>query len=382
MAEEKQCGEIFRTGRAWIELDRKALHHNVKILRSLLSDGCELMPAVKANAYGHGAVLISRELNAVGVRAFCVASVLEGVELRRNGIEGEILILSYTHPEQFHYLYRYHLTQTVIDYSYAQVLKRYGKKIKVHIKIDTGMHRLGERCERIDDIRRIFQCGNLKIEGIFTHLCAVDTTSLEDKAFTMAQERNLYYVVKQLKEWGYICPKIHLLSSYGLLNYPNFGGDYARIGIALYGTLSTHTDTENCAVPLKPVLSVKARVASVKELFKGEKAGYGLQFVADQNSRIAILTIGYADGIPRSLSNGVGNVLINGYEAPIIGRICMDQTLVDITNIPDVKAGDVAVVIGKSGNAEITVCDLAEQTGTISNEILSRLGERLERQMI
>lgn len=373
--------KAFQKGRAWIELDRAALRHNVEVFQALLPEGCELMPAVKANAYGHGAVTISHELNRLGVRAFCVASVMEGLELRRNGIHGEILILGYTHPEQFHYLRRYHLTQTVIDRAYAEILNKYGKKIRAHIAVDTGMHRLGERSERIDDIVGIFQYCNLKIEGIYTHLCADDTTAPRDKTFTMEQGRAFYNVVSQLRERGYVCPKIHLQASYGVLNYPELGGDYARIGIALYGVLSTRDDTENCPVPLNPVLSVKARVASVKDLYKGEAAGYGLQFVADQDTRIAVLTIGYADGIPRSLSCGIGNVLIHGCKVPIVGRICMDQMLVDISGVPDVKAGDVAVIIGQSGDEKITACDLAEQTETISNEILSRLGERLERKI-
>lgn len=372
----------FCRGRAWIELDRDALRRNVETLRTLLPDGCELMPAVKANAYGHGAVMISRELNRLGVKAFCVASAAEGVGLRQNGVRGEILVLGYTHPEQFPLLRRYRLTQTVVDFHYAEVLNRYGKKIKVHIAIDTGMHRLGERCENIDDICKIFRFCNLKVEGIYTHLCADDTMSPEDRAFTLAQGRAFYHVVSQLKDRGFAPPKAHLLASYGVLNYPQLGGDYARVGIALYGVLSTRADAERCAVPLCPVLSVKARVAAVKDLFKGEAAGYGLQFVAPHNSRVAVLAIGYADGLPRALSCGVGKVLINGCEAPIIGRICMDQTLVDVSGIPGVKTGDVAVIIGRSGGSEITACDLAEQAGTISNEILSRLGERLEREMV
>ena len=372
----------FQRGRAWIELDRNALRHNVRVLRSLLPDGCELMPVVKAEAYGHGAVLISRELNATGVKAFCVASVPEGVELRNNGIKGDILVLGYTHPEQFPLLRRYRLMQTVIDYSYAETLNSYGKKIRVHIGIDTGMHRLGERYENIEELCRMFRMKNLKIDGIFTHLCADDMTTPAGKAFTEAQGRAFHDVIAKLKERGFLCPKIHIQASYGVLNYPELSGDYARIGIALYGTLSTRADTESCAVPLEPVLSVKARIATVKDLYRGETAGYGLQFVAKQNMKIAALAIGYADGLPRSLSGGVGKVLINGYEAPIIGRICMDQTLIDVTAIPDVQAGDIAVVIGRSGDRRITACDIAEEAGTITNETLSRLGGRLERQMV
>ena len=155
-----------------------------------------------------------------------------------------------------------------------------------------------------------------------------------------------------------------------------------QVGIALYGMLSSRQDEENCSIPLFPVLSVQARVSSVRDLYKGEGAGYGLRYVAKENRQIAVLSIGYADGIPRSLSNGHGRVLINGQFAPIIGNICMDQMLVDVTDIKEVKQGDIAVLIGKSGDLEITAYDLAEQTESITNEILSRLGARLERILI
>lgn len=372
----------FCQSRAWIELNRDALRHNVGVLQELLPDGCELMPAVKANAYGHGAILISQELNRLGVNAFCVASVEEGAELRKNGVCGEILVLGYTHKKQLPLLNRYDLTQTVIDLPYAEVLNEYGGKIKVHIAVDTGMHRLGEPCENIENICEMFRFHNLKFEGIYTHLCADETDSPEDRAFTLAQGQAFYHVISQLKACGCIFPKAHLLASYGLINYPDLGGDYARVGIALYGMLGNRNDTERCALPLQPVLSIKARLATVKALRKGETAGYGLQFVAKEDSRIAVLAIGYADGLPRALSCGIGKVLINGCKAPIIGRICMDQTLVDVSAISDAKVGDIAVIIGRSGNFEITACDLAEETGTISNEILSRFGERLQREII
>ncbi len=371
----------FHRGRAWIELDRDALRHNVGVLQKLLPSGCELMPAVKANAYGHGAVLISRELSRLGIKAFCVATVQEGVELRENGIAGEILILGYTHPKLFPLLVQYDLTQTVIDLPYAEALDKYGQRVKVHIAVDTGMRRLGEPCENIDNIYKMFSLRSLQIEGLYTHLCADDTDSPADRAFTMEQERAFGKVVSQLGERGFGSPKTHVLASYGLINYPKFGGDYARVGIALYGVLSTGTDRERCALPLRPVLSVKARVTALKALRKGDAAGYGLQFVADRDTRIAILGIGYADGVPRALSCGVGNVLIRGRKVPIVGRICMDQMMADVSDIPEVNAGDAAVIIGRSEADEITACDLAAQTGTISNEILSRLGERLQREM-
>lgn len=367
--------------RAWIELDRNALRHNVEVLRSALPKECRLMPAVKADAYGHGAVPVARELNRLGVDAFCVACASEGVQLRRARVKGEILVLGYTHPAQFALLSRFHLTQTVIDLDYARALNGFGQKLHVHIGVDTGMHRLGERSEHIDRICEIFRLENLIVDGLFTHLCAADTASPRDQEYTYTQARAFYCVAAELKKRGFPCPKLHLQSSYGVLNYPELAEDYARVGIALYGVLSTGADTQRLGADLRPVLSLKARVASVRPLYAGESAGYGLAFTADTDRTIAAVAIGYADGLPRALSCGVGSVLINGHRAPVIGRICMDQTLVDVTDIPGVRAGDTAVLIGASGGESISVCDLAGQAGTITNELLSRLGARLERIM-
>lgn len=373
---------MFCKDRAWIELDREALRHNAEMLRSRLPEECRLMPAVKADAYGHGAVLISKELNRVGVDSFCVACVSEGVELRREGITGEILILGFTHPKEFPLLQRYHLTQTVLDYPYAVKLNRYGKKIHVHIGIDTGMHRLGERSENIDRICEIFQMENLAVDGIFTHLCTADSFEWKEKEFVRVQAEKFYRMIDQIKERGYECPKIHMQSSYGVLNYPELAGNYARVGIALYGVLSTEEDSEKWKECLHPVLSLKTRVAAIKDLYAGESAGYGMQFTAQRDMKIAVLSIGYADGVPRALSNGVGEVLIGGRRASIVGRICMDQMIVDISEISGVKPGDVAVVIGRYGEEEITAGELAGWDGTITNEILSRLGGRLKRVVV
>ncbi len=372
----------YKKGRAWIEVSRKNLKYNVDALQSLLPPGCRLMPVLKANAYGHGAPMLAEELNAYGIKSFCVATASEAAELRKNGIKGELLILGYTHPEQFGLLSRYRLTQTVVDASYAKTLNAYGKKINVHIKIDTGMHRLGEHWEKTDEICRIFQCRNLVIKGIYTHLSADDALTPRERAFTEAQGQAFRETVKKLEQRGFHCPSKHLQASYGILNYPELTGDYARIGIALYGMLSSRGDEKNIPIRLRPVLTVKARVAAVKDLHCGEAAGYGFGYVAAEERKIAVLAIGYADGLPRPLSCGIGQVLLKGRKAPIIGYICMDQTIVDITDIPDVKQGDTAYIIGKAGNSQITAYDLAEQTGTITNEILSRLGGRLERILV
>lgn len=371
------------TSRAWIELDLDALRQNVALLQKCVPDGCRLMPAVKANAYGHGAIPIARELNRLGIDCFCVACAAEGIELRRAGITGEILILGYTHPTEFPLLRRYRLTQTVTDYAYAEKIQQSGIRLHVHIAVDTGMHRLGIRCEDIEQIAAVYQMKNLLVDGIFTHLSACDSAAPDCHAFTESQILAFRQVVKALSQEGISCKGIHLLSSYGMLNYPEAAESYVRPGIALYGLFSTEDDTRNLheLCPLKPVLSLKARVASVRALYAGESVGYGLAFTADHDMQVAVLSIGYADGLPRELSCGNGSVLIGGQRAPIVGRICMDQTLIDVSQLSDVKQGDTAVLIGVSGSERITAGELAGKCHTIANELLSRLGSRLERIM-
>ena len=369
----------FERDRAWIELDMAALEHNVRTLQGLLPGNCQLMPAVKAEGYGHGAVLISKELNRLGVKAFGVASVPEGIQLRKAGVKGEILVLGYTHPRQFDLLRRYKLTQTVVDMPFAEELYKYGKTLHVHIAVDTGMHRIGIKYDQVDEISRIFEWKKLKVDGMFTHLCVSDSDEERRVEFTNAQGEAFFQLVELLKERGHECPKKHLVASNGVLNYPEFAGDYARVGIALYGVRSESEDMDRAGVTLKPVLSLKARVASVRELQAGEAAGYGLAFVAKRPTKLATITIGYADGLSRLLSGGRGSVLIRGHRVPIAGRVCMDQTLVDVTGIPDVQQGDIAVLIGRSGSEVLTAYDMAEAAGTITNEIFTSLGARLTR---
>lgn len=366
-------------GRAWIELDRQALAKNVAFLTSLLPKGCQLMPAVKADAYGHGARLIAAELNRLGIHVFCVACLSEGISLREAGVQGDILILGYTAPEDFPLLARCHLSQTIVDFPYARQLAASGLRLSVHLAVDTGMHRLGIRCKNSEEILSIFKMKNLSIEGMFTHLSASDSAEPEKTAFTESQIQAFYNVVSMLQEQGIDCPKLHLLSSYGLLNYPRAATDYVRAGIALYGVPSALSDSPHFPGELSPVLSLKALVTSVRTLYAGESAGYGPAFTASENMRIATLSIGYGDGYPRELSCGRGYVLLHGCKAPVLGRICMDQTLIDVSNIPQTQAGDTATLIGACGSCEITVQELAAQCGTISNELLSRLGPRLKR---
>lgn len=371
----------WKRSRAWIDLNMDNLRKNIKFFRRIISDDCLLMPAVKANAYGHGVFPVVQVLREEGISNFCVASVSEGIELRNHGVQGEILILGYTAAELFTELEHYDLTQTVVDASYAEILARSGRKLKVHVGVDTGMHRLGEDWNHTGGIAGVWEHGNLSVTGVFSHLCASDGISSEETAFTREQIRRFDEIVRKLRHRGISGFQTHLQGSYGILNYPECNYSCVRPGIALYGVLSKEEDLTRIPFMAKPVLSLKTRVELVKELNAGERAGYGLAFTAGKQSRIAVLSIGYADGIPRELS-GKGYVLIHGEKAPIVGRICMDQMFVDITGLKcaeHVKMHDEAVLIGNSGEQTITAERFAAFTGTISNEVLSRLGERLER---
>lgn len=384
---------MHETDRAWISIDKENLLHNVKELRRLSGAGCALMPAVKANAYGHGDVLVCRILQDAGIRDYCVASVDEGIRLRQAGISGQILILGYTHPDGFAELMHYRLTQTAVDLDCAGRLSVYAGKVNcgrtagnrdtiaVHVGVDTGMHRLGIPYDRTDLIEKVWGLPDLRVTGLFSHLCVSDGLTDAEEKYTREQIQRFDQAADYLHKKSIRGFKCHIQGSYGLLNYPEYSYDLSRPGIALYGCLSSADDRVRAAVSLKPVLSLKARAASIKELPAGESAGYGLTYTADSTRRIAIVSAGYADGIPRSLSN-CGTALVRGQKVPIIGRICMDQLTLDVTDVPEILPDDEVVFIGSSGKYRLTAENMAEKTGTITNEILSRLGSRLHRAVI
>lgn len=370
------------TDRAWIELDLKNLEHNLNQLRGVMPDGCEMMAVVKAEAYGHGATRISTHLQQLGVKAFAVATLDEAIRLRRSGITGEILILGYTCPSRAEELSRFNLIQTLTDAEHAAEMARQGSDIRAHLKIDTGMHRLGFDAEDFASIRNAFFLPHMCIEGIYTHLSVSDSLDEADMEFTRAQTERFLKLLRGLESAGIPTPKTHVQSSYGLLNYPQLKCDYARIGIALYGAYSSPGDETVLRPALRPVLSLKSRVASLRWVREGEQLGYGRTFTAQRDTRAALIPIGYADGVPRTLSCGRGYVLIHGQYAPIIGRVCMDQMTVDVTDIPDAAVGMTATLIGADGDRAITAAQMAGAAGTIANELLSRLGQRLGVQMI
>lgn len=363
-----------RRDRAWAEINLTNLVHNARVLKMALPPACDIMAVVKANAYGHGDITVSKTLAREGINVFAVATLDEGVNLRKNGIRGEILILGYTDPKRADELSRYGLIQTITDAQYAGELNGSGRTVKAHIKVDTGMHRLGESYENTAMIAQIFGYAHLSIGGIYTHLCAADGAGEGDRDFTALQIQRFNNSLGGLKSKGITSPKTHILSSSGVLSRCDVKCDYARIGLALYGA----SGTVRYDIDIKPVLSLKARVSHLSRVAAGESVGYNRAFTAKRDTLIAVIAIGYADGIPRSLS-GRGEVLIRGRRAPIAGLICMDQLMADVTDIANVKSGDVATLIGSDGGECITADEMSLKAGTIPNELFSRLGSRIER---
>lgn len=362
--------------RAYIELNLANLTHNVSVLKAALPANAELMGVVKREAYGHGSYAVATHLEKTGVKAFAVATIDEGIALRRYGIRGEILILGFTDVRRAKELKTYRLSQTLIDFPYAEKLNRQKIPVSVHIAIDSGMHRLGLDTDDLANVQKLFQMKHLHIQGIFTHLCCADSRKPEDISFTRKQIRSFYGLISQMETAGLPIPKIHLQSSYGLLNYPDLPCDYVRAGISLYGVSSSPDDRTLLQPKLRPVLALKAKVVLIREISRGETVGYNRTFRAERNSRIAILPIGYGDGLPRNLS-GKAMVQISTHLLPVIGRICMDQLAIDLTGADDVSVGDTAILIDNAENSPLLAPNVAALSGSISNELLCRLGARL-----
>ncbi|NQF15853.1 serine racemase VanT catalytic subunit [Brevibacillus sp. HB1.3] len=374
-----RSGKPDQIERAWADIHLPHLQHNVREIQRVLPKDCAVMAVVKAQAYGHGGWQIARFLNKLGIDHFAVATIDEGIELRKKGVKGEILVLGYTDERRIRQIARFKLTQTVVDDEYAQKLNGYNVKIPVHIKIDTGMGRLGESWEHTEKIASMYRYKHLQVGGTFTHLSVADSSEASDIAYTKNQIARFQNVIHQLKEKGIDPQKLHVQSSYGVLNYGELQYDYARMGIALYGMLSKQGDKVKTSVDLRPVLSLKARVVQVKQVEKGASVGYGRAHTAQKDSKIAIVSIGYADGVPRMLSQVGATCLIRGKRRPIIGFVCMDQLIVDITDMEEVQKGDVVTFIGRDQEEEITAEEMAQSCKTITNELVSRLGERVKR---
>ena len=365
-------------GRAWIEIDLDALSHNLTDIRSHLPESCEVMAVVKANAYGHGVERIAERLVSEGVDTFAVASVTEGIQLRKYVPDGEILVLGHTNPNDARCLYDNKLSQLVVDSTHAKALNDAGYVLRVHVAIDTGMHRLGMEPSNFTEIESVFNCENLIVEGIATHLASPDSFDADDMKFTNSQMEKFFTVVRKLKDKGYNVGKLHAQSSYGVYNYPELNCDYVRPGIMLYGVHSQNDDTK-VKTGLRPVLSLRATIAQVRWIGAGESVSYGRLYTADKPIKLATVNVGYADGVPRQMTGNGGECIVKGRKAPILGRICMDMLMLDVTDIEHVEAGDVVTLIGKDENEEIRCEEVAAAAGTITNDILAGLSGRLPR---
>lgn len=367
-----------------LEVDLDAMRHNLNHYRALVGDGVKMMAMVKASCYGNGNFEVADMLDKQGVNYLAVAFADEGVTLREKGIAMPIVVLN-ADSDSFALMVANRLEPEIYNF---RSLERFIAAVRdagetswpVHIKIDTGMHRLGTGWDDAASLRELYACSHLQVKGLFTHLAASETCSPSDQACTQAQIRRFWHAVETLSGAGLPIGALHIQSSYGLLNYgPLEGCGWVRTGIALYGLLSAPQDHPRICPDLRPVLALRARVAQIHTLEPGEHAGYDGAFTASRPTRLALITIGYADGWPRALSCGRGRVLLHGQPAPIAGLICMDQLLADVTEIPDVRPGDTATLIGRDGDAVLTAEAAAEAAGTITNELLSRLGPRLPR---
>ncbi|TLG75416.1 alanine racemase [Culicoidibacter larvae] len=365
------------TERAWIEISPAALRYNLELLRAYSPTQHQIIAIVKANAYGHGAVIIAQQLAKAGIHFFAVATLDEAIELRQNNIYGEILILGPTTPSRISEIIEHNCIQTISGYQYGMQLATSDSAVRCHIKIDTGMHRLGEPYQNFEAIASLYREPALHIEGIFTHFAVADSLLVPDITFTQKQILHFQAVIKYLKKQGINPGFQHTQSTYGLFHYPQLEYDFVRIGLGIYGLLYTEADYQK--LPLQPVLTLKSRVIATKELQPGDHVGYGCLFKAERTMPIAVLAIGYADGIPRNLFATGSYMLINGKKAPIISNASMDYLVVDTSGIEAIQLDTIATVIGKDGKEQITLEQFARRLGHEQLDIATKFHCRLPR---
>ncbi len=366
---------------AWIEISLPALRHNVSAFRKTLRGRAEIMGIIKANAYGHGAIKVAEILGEEGVERFGVALLQEGIELRENGITKPILILGYTPEEDFADILNYDLATTLYTLRQAvqldQRAREKGKTALVHIKVDTGMGRIGflPTQESVIKIKRIAALSNLKVEGIFSHQAWADNP---DGTFAERQFKRFQKFLGRLREEGLRFKLTHMANSATTINYPRMHLNLVRVGISLYGLYPDIQMAIHPGIDLQPVMRVKAKLIHVKEVPEGTPISYGCTFTTSRKSLIGTIPMGYADGIPRALSNR-GEVLVRGRRCPIAGRVCMDQFMIDLTDLGKGKVGEEVVFLGRQGKDTITADEIAEKAGTINYEIVTRMSPRLPR---
>jgi alanine racemase len=364
----------------WAEIDLQALGDNVREIRRVTDANAEIMAVVKANAYGHGVLPVSRAALRNGAAWIGVALLQEALLLREAGIKAPILILGYTPAQDVAEVVKNEISQTIFTWddalAVASAAQRLGKKAKVHVKIDTGMGRLGFNSDRktVDMICRLAQLPGLELEGIYTHFASADEA---DKTFAQEQFAKFQQLLQQLAARHIDIRWRHCANSAAILDLPSTHLDMVRPGIIIYG-LYPSPHVRHDRVKLTTVLSLKARVAFVKDVPAGSSISYGRTFYTREQTRIATIPLGYGDGYGRLLSNRA-EVLIGGRRAPVAGRVCMDQLMADVGHIQDVRQGDEVVLLGSQGRETITAEELAGYLGTINYEVLCMISERVPR---
>lgn len=368
--------------RAWADISLSALKNNISIIKKLNSPDTEIMAVVKADAYGHGYEKIVNCLEKeCGIKYFAVSNIDEAVEVRLCCPDAEILILGYTPPEYAEDLLRYNIIQGIVSAEYAKELcSRISGKLRCHIKIDTGMGRIGLRHETpeqcAEEIAEICRLEKLSAEGIYTHFAVADSDDPDNIAYTDKQEKFITDTYDCLVKSGIQLPHVHFMNSAATCYRNSSKSTLSRAGIIIYGL---HPDI-SLDIPdgLMPVMSLKAVISHVKTIEAGTCVSYGRTFRAEGEMRVATVTIGYADGYSRQLSSK-GEILVHGRRCRIVGRVCMDQLMIDVTDIPDVCPGDIATLIGTDGNETITADELASIYGTIGYEVVCGISKRVPR---
>lgn len=366
--------------RCYAEISLEAIGHNIREVKKRLPEGVKLLGVVKANAYGHGAVPVASYLENQ-VDYFATATIEEAVELRENGISAPILILGYVSPSQYGDLVEYDITQTIDSYAQALALEkeaaRQNRKAKAHLAVDTGMTRIGFQVTEhdADEAAKIADLPHIELEGMFTHFSCADQ---EDKTYSSMQMEKYDKMTALLAERGVTIPLRHICNSAGIMEFDDHRFEMVRSGIITYGIYPSE-EVKKERLDLIPALSWKSHVIHVKEVGPGIGVSYGATYVTEKPmTRIATVSAGYADGYPRALSNQ-GCVLIHGKKAPIIGRICMDQMMVDVTDIPDVQVEDVVTLVGTDGDETITIEEIANPAARFDYEMLCDISSRVTR---
>lgn len=372
--------------RSWVEINKKVLQHNIEQFQKLIGDKIKLVAIVKANAYGHGLVEVAKIAVSSRVNWLGVDSIDEALKLRKAGIDAPILILGYTLLSKLKEVIKYDLRQVVYNKeTIVELVKqatKQKKKIKIHLKVETGTLRQGLRKEELLELARfIKKHSQIQIEGIYTHYANIEDTT--DYGYAQLQLKRFKQAVDLLEKNGIKVPIKHTACSAAIILFPETYFNMVRLGISMYGLWSSKETfvsarEKNRQINLEPVLTWKTRIAQIKNIKAGDPVGYGLTERVSRDSKIAVLPVGYWDGYDRKLS-GIGNVLIKGKRCKLLGRVCMNMVVVDITDVVNVKLEDEVVILGKLGKEEITVEEIAQKIGTINYEVVTKINPLIPR---